>query len=69
MDQPYGDLDFAFCVTMDEVLAKAEENLWKARHANNDREMVLYIKMAILCIRTASHMLRDRSETQEKEEL
>jgi hypothetical protein len=64
-----GTRDYAFYVTMDEVLLLAEEFAETARHAETDMELEMYLKLASRAMRCALEMCFDRLKEKNDEHL
>jgi hypothetical protein len=55
-----GDIDYAFYLTMDEVLVLVIDHCERARNADSDQAMELNVKMASRAMRCALEILGDR---------
>jgi hypothetical protein len=64
-----GTRDYAYYVTMDEVLLLAGEFVETARHAETDMELEIYLKMASRSMRCALQMCLDRLKEKSDEHL
>jgi hypothetical protein len=62
MEKLDGDLDYAFYLTMDEVLDLVVIHCERARDADNDQTMELNIKLASRAMRCALEIIGCRKE-------
>lgn len=63
------DRDFAFYTTMNDVLQMAIGHGEKARHADDDYEMFVHLKMLATCVKCALEIYGDRLRRYNKEEV
>jgi hypothetical protein len=64
-----GTRDYAFYVTMDEMLVLVGEFTETARHAETDMELEMYLKLASRSLRCALEMCLDRLRETSNEHL